>query len=94
MVSRSYRPHGASSEPKDLGLLVKRMETRAADSVPEFPNLGRLSRLHFRAVLAAARLERMFLFAREAWTKSARRWIPFHNQIVPLDHSTEAEFKF
>src|SRR5215471_1378131 len=46
MAGAQNGPGCASSEPKRLRLLVEREESSVDESVPEFPYLRRLSRLH------------------------------------------------
>ena len=46
MVSLEYGPGRASTEPKRLGLLVECEESLEDESVPQFPDLARLFRLH------------------------------------------------
>ena len=40
-------PSGASRKSERLGLLIKRAEPGSDKSLADFPDLGRLSRLHF-----------------------------------------------
>ena len=49
MVTSENGPGGASVEPKGFGLLVERVNSGRAESLLEFPELGRLSRSSFIA---------------------------------------------
>ena len=46
VVGLEYDPGRASTEPKRLGLLVECAESLEDESVPQFPDLARLFRLH------------------------------------------------
>src|SRR5207302_5129526 len=53
-------PSGASRKPDGLRLLIKRTKSGSDKSLANFPDLGRLSRLHFCCGVRAARLKRRF----------------------------------
>ena len=69
MVSSENGPGGDSVESKGSGLLVERVNSGRAESLLDFRELGRLSRLHlclglltmlFRLVLTTARIMQSF----------------------------------
>ena len=47
-------PSGASRKPDGLRLLIKRTKSGSDKSLADFPDLGRLSRLHFCCGVRAA----------------------------------------
>ena len=51
VVAFEYGPSGASRQPERIGLLVERAKSGSNESLADFPNFGRLFRLHFNHIV-------------------------------------------